>query len=306
VFVLMFPLLACCALGMNYTLLEFMEDETNPPEVRLKLYGYFGTFSKAFLSMFEVSFASWVPITRFMYDKVEPSYAIFFMIYKLVVGIAVLRIVYGVFLHVTFACASSDDETLIAKKEREMKKYANKMHSLFLEMDNSGDGYLSRAEFGRVCQDPRVQTWLSAMELELDDADLVYDLTDDGNDKLSASEMVMGFSKLKGPARSIDIQALISLVRQEGVLVRKAVEKLNQIDNIVDKKVLAAEQALQMDGNKDGVVDKAEFLAGGGTGEQFARYDLNGDGVLDDDDKIVDSSPNQEIPLQMGFAHGLG
>jgi len=37
----------------------------------------------------------------------------------------------------------------------------------------------------------------------------------------------------------------------------------------------------QMDANKDGVVDQAEFAANGGTKEDFNRYDLNGDNVLD-------------------------
>merc|ERR1719359_2780946 len=80
-------------------------------------------------------------------------------------------------------------------------------------MDSSGDGYLTRDEFREVCKDERVSNWLAAMDLEIRDADLVYDLTDDGNDRLSAAEMVCGFSKLKGAARSIDVMALISLVR---------------------------------------------------------------------------------------------
>lgn len=117
-------------------------------------------------------------------------------------------------MHVTFACASSDDETLIAKKKRELQKYSEKMHALFTEMDSSGDGFLTRAEFRSVCQDERVQHWLAAMELEIRDADLVYDLTDDGNDRMSAHEMVYGFYRLRGTARSIDVQALISLVRK--------------------------------------------------------------------------------------------
>jgi hypothetical protein len=230
VFVLLFPMLSCCALGMNYTLVGFIEDENNDVEVRKRVFEYFGTFSKALLSMFEVTFASWVPICRFLYANVSSRYAVFFMGYKLMVGIAVLRIVYGVFLHVTFACAQNDDESLIAKKKREMRKYAEKMHALFLEIDASGDGYLTRDEFHSVVKDKRVQNWLAAMELEISDADLVYDLTDDGNDSMSAEEMVYGFSRLKGAARSIDIMALISLVR-------KAMDKLSIIDNIIEGKV---------------------------------------------------------------------
>ena len=36
-----------------------------------------------------------------------------------------------------------------------------------------------------------------------------------------------------------------------------------------------------MDANNDGAVDASEFLAGGGSKQEFDKYDLNGDGVLD-------------------------
>jgi len=37
----------------------------------------------------------------------------------------------------------------------------------------------------------------------------------------------------------------------------------------------------QLDTNKDGVVDKTEFAAAGGTEEEFIKYDTNKDVVLD-------------------------
>merc|ERR1719305_2239516 len=36
-----------------------------------------------------------------------------------------------------------------------------------------------------------------------------------------------------------------------------------------------------MDTNEDGLVDENEFLAAGGSVEEFHKYDLDGDGVLD-------------------------
>ena len=36
-----------------------------------------------------------------------------------------------------------------------------------------------------------------------------------------------------------------------------------------------------MDTNNDGMVDRAEFAASGGSQTDFNRHDLNGDGVLD-------------------------
>jgi len=164
--------------------------------------------------MFEVTFASWVPIARFLYNHVDERFALFFMGYKLVMGIAVLRIIYGVFLHVTFACATNDEEVVIAKKNRENAQYAERMHEIFQQFDSSGDGYLTKDEFLQIVVDPRVKTLLSALELEINDAELVFDLTDDGDGKVGAEEMVYSFSRLKGAARSVDVLALTTLTKE--------------------------------------------------------------------------------------------
>lgn len=229
VVVLVFPILTCCALGMNYILSDFIKDTSNPIDVRNKAYEYYGTYTGSLLSMFEVTFASWMPICRFLYHNVDEKFAIFFMSYKLVMGIAVVRIIYGVFLHVTFSCAASDDEALIAKKQREAGKYAKKMNKLFNALDQEGDGFLDKDEFMQIIQDPRMISLLSALELEIHDAELVFDLTDDGDGKMSADEMAFGFSRLKGNARSVDILALTSLTRE-------ALHKLDQVlDDLGDK-----------------------------------------------------------------------
>lgn len=137
----------------------------------------------------------------------------FFLGYVLMVGTAVLQVIYGVFLNVTFACANSDDETLMAKKNREMKRYAQKMQALFVELDITHDGFLTREEFRVISQNEKIQHYLAAMDFEIRDVEVVYDLLGDGQERLSAPEMVYGFSRLKGNARSIDVMALISMTR---------------------------------------------------------------------------------------------
>eukprot|EP00404_Azadinium_spinosum_P026029 CAMPEP_0180672918 /NCGR_PEP_ID=MMETSP1037_2-20121125/65406_1 /TAXON_ID=632150 /ORGANISM="Azadinium spinosum, Strain 3D9" /LENGTH=240 /DNA_ID=CAMNT_0022702129 /DNA_START=61 /DNA_END=780 /DNA_ORIENTATION=- len=80
---------------------------------------------------------------------------------------------------------------------------------LFSEADESGDGFLSREEFQEVLSDTRVKAWLSAMELEVRDAEVLFDLVDDGDHRISAEELVHGFARLKGNARSLDLAILL-------------------------------------------------------------------------------------------------
>ena len=48
-----------------------------------------------------------------------------------------------------------------------------------------------------------------------------------------------------------------------------------------------------MDTNQDGVVDQREFIAGGGTRDEFEHYDVNGDGVLDGDELVHRAAEQQ-------------
>lgn len=53
--------------------------------------------------------------------------------------------------------------------------------------------------------------WLSAMELDVHDADLLFELIDhpdDGESTLSAEELVAGVGRLKGSARRLDMEVL--------------------------------------------------------------------------------------------------
>jgi voltage-gated sodium channel len=215
VVVLILPMMSSCALFLNYTLQDYMSDESKPVADRRRCYEYFGTYTRAMLSMFEVTFANWAVVCRFLYSNVSENFAIFFMVYKLVVGISMLRVIYGVFLHVTFACAHADDDSVVKSKEREIKLYEKKMQAFFRRFDQ-GQGYLTREQFIQIVENPQIKNWLSGfLELEIHDADLLFDLTDVGGDqKVWCDELVDGFSRLKGQARSIDIIALTRLTQE--------------------------------------------------------------------------------------------
>merc|ERR1712232_589963 len=102
-----------------------------------------------------------------------------------------------------------NDDIMIMQKDRATRKHVTKMTQLFKEADESGDGYLSFDEFQEVLSDPRVKTWLAAQELEVRDVELVFSLVGSGRGVITAEELVVGFAKLKWPARSIDLLTLL-------------------------------------------------------------------------------------------------
>jgi len=230
VIILLLPMLTCNALFMIYMVADFLVDESKPMADRLKCYQYFGTFSNAMVTMFEITFANWATVSRFTYHRVNGRLTVYLMMYKLVMGIAVLRVVYGVYLHVTFACATADDAILVAQKKREDSRQDSKlrgflMRHVFTDGNNAENDQISREDFIQVFAEPNLKDWLSGiLGLDVDNADLFFDLLDaDKDGALCIDEIVAGSLKLKGTARSMDVLALLRLTNEAIRKIEKAI-----------------------------------------------------------------------------------
>mmetsp|Transcript_18917 Transcript_18917/g.33336 ORF Transcript_18917/g.33336 Transcript_18917/m.33336 type:complete len:553 (+) Transcript_18917:42-1700(+) len=215
----------CVLMGFSLMMQLIVEPHMmmdRPEEEKLILFTYFGTWSRSMLSMYELTLGNWVVISRHMCELVSPWFIPFAMIYNCIMAFAFVTVIRGIFLHETFQVAAMDDELMIMKRERQVNKNIEKMDKLFAEADETGDGILSKSEFLEVMKDHRVKSWLAAMELDIRDAELVFDLIDDGDGTISAPELVRGFAKLKGTARSVDMIYLTQLVYSTQDLLRTA------------------------------------------------------------------------------------
>merc|ERR1712034_25122 len=105
--------------------------------------------------------------------------------------------------------AACDDTLMLLQKQREIRVHTRKMKCLFEAADASGDGSLDIDEFRAILQKIQVRTWLAAQGLDASDADKLFLLLDDGNNSLTAEELVKGVSRLKGAARNLDLVVLM-------------------------------------------------------------------------------------------------
>merc|ERR1712137_271927 len=141
--------------------------------------------------------------------EVHESFAGFILMFRYLVGFAMVRVITGVFLHETFQVASLDDDLMVVQKARMITKYQQKMSNLMKAADDSDDGVIERAEFISAFSEKRLRTWVAAMDLEVGDLDVLFDFLDTEDDSgLTQEELIAGFTRLKGPARSIDLVGL--------------------------------------------------------------------------------------------------
>lgn len=205
--VLLFMLQVLCAFLLNQILhWTYFLDTSYPLEERQEIFVYFGTFSRAMLSTFEMTLANWPPVCRLLMENVSEWFMVFCLLHKLTIGFAVIGIINGVFIQETFRVAANDDFIMMHEKEWSMGTHKSKMMKLLEAGDSSGDGQLDRGEFLELLEVDEVKMWLASMDLDTSDGEAVFAFMDkDGDNQVSIDELVQGVSKLKGSARSLDL-----------------------------------------------------------------------------------------------------
>jgi len=208
-----------------------------------EVFEYFGTFSRSVLSTFEMTLANWPPVCRLLLENVSEWFMIICIFHKLTVGFAVIGIINGVFIQETFRVAANDDFIMMHEKDWQQKTHSRKMRRLFEAGDASGDGYLDRKEFLALLDHAEARIWLSSMDLDPSDGDALFSFMDRDNDhKVSAAELIDGVTKLRGPARSLD---LLMMMHRQDELFRLDMEAASEGGRPAFGKVLAKREALQ-------------------------------------------------------------
>jgi len=196
-----------CVAGMIVTTLcwEFIKDENQDAKLREDVFRYYGTFTRTFLSMFEIMFANWSPPCRVLVEHVSEWFSIFFLLYRCVLGFAVLNVVNAVFVQQTMKTASSDEDIAFKQREKDIAQYNRKVKKLFATMDSSGDGAINFEEFSKLVKSPKLRFWMSQLELEYHDLLSLFEFLDNGDGNITLHEFIDGAARLRGSAKSLDV-----------------------------------------------------------------------------------------------------
>lgn len=202
--------------GMFLTqmLQPMMTHPGTPPDVQANLFKYYGTFYRSMLTMFEVSFANWSPPCRILVDNVHEWWGTYFVIYRCMLGFAVLSVVQAVFIQQTIKSAQLDDDFMVEQKNREKAAYVKKLNRMFQKIDKTSQGYVDQEQFKEMLARNDMTVMMSTLEVEVDDLEALFKLLDDGDGRMNAEEFVLGLQRLKGTAKSLDVLMLLNIVRR--------------------------------------------------------------------------------------------
>lgn len=219
-----------CVAGMIVSTLarDFITDEEKDLELRLAVFKYYGTFTRTFLSMFEILFANWAPPCRAVVEAISEWFSVFFLLYRCVLGFAVLNVVNAVFVQQTMKTASSDEDLAFKQKQKDAAVYTKKVKKLFQTMDASGDGAINLQEFAKLVKSPKLKFWMSQLELEYHDLLSLFEFLDNGDGQITLKEFIEGAGRLRGGAKALDIWRLETKVE---VLFGEIMSELQNIAN---------------------------------------------------------------------------
>jgi len=144
------------------------------------------------------------------------AYNLLFSLYIFFMVIGVLNVVIGAFVTRTGEIASRDREYLVKSQLHELNTYFHKVRTFFKEADKDKSGMLSIEEFRETLTHPDVQAYFNALDLDVTQAELLFTLLDqDRNDGvISLDEFLAGCMRLRGQAKSIDVNILLHANRR--------------------------------------------------------------------------------------------
>jgi len=193
---------------------SYLHDETRPLDERMKVFGYYGTFWRSIVTMFEITFANWAPPCRLLLDDVSELFGIFFLVYRCAIGFAVLNVIQAVFIQQTMKSAQLDDDYMIQEKTREKLKYIKRLRRVFEMLDESGDGFVCWEEFEPVLKTDQMKCLMSSLEIDVADLETLFNLLDGGEGMISAQEFISGLQSMKGNAKALDVITMQSIVKR--------------------------------------------------------------------------------------------
>mmetsp|Transcript_59457 Transcript_59457/g.105762 ORF Transcript_59457/g.105762 Transcript_59457/m.105762 type:complete len:614 (-) Transcript_59457:325-2166(-) len=202
-------------------------DGVLPEKVREDLFYFYGTFSKTIMTMFQILFANWIPCARVLIDNVSEAWTLVFIFYRCLVGFAVMSVISAVFVQSTMKVAQQDQDILIAQKQRDKEAMGKNLKKLFDEIDTSGDGNLSHDELMAVVNNPKMALFMNALEIDTKDLQTLFHLLDDGDGEISTDEFLGGIGRLRGPAKALDMAAVMSGMNKLDAAVQRIEEKVS-------------------------------------------------------------------------------
>jgi len=167
-----------------------------------------------------------------VYDTLSPAGwvpKIGFVAFICFTQIAVLNTVTAVFIKCAFMKFENDREFVVQQEQQEKRDYLLSVKQIFMELDTDFSGHLNLEELEQHLEKPEIAAYFTRLGVDTDEVQSVFFLMDeDHSHTISLEEFMWGCFRLRGSAKTLDLEIL----RQD---VRFAVSMLLDMDSSFKK-----------------------------------------------------------------------
>jgi len=195
---------------------EYFRDGTDDAEVEASIVRMYGNVRSTMITLFMCISGGmdWqkamdpLVIVHWVYGPIF-IYYIFFMLF------GVSNIVVGVFVSACTETSKGDRKLFVTSKLEALEAYKANVKGFFAAADADASGTLSWEEFQEHLKNPRVMAYFTSLDLDVSNAHRLFRLLDtNNNDEVGVREFLDGCMRLKGEAKSIDVNMLVYEIRQ--------------------------------------------------------------------------------------------
>merc|ERR1740123_2939013 len=111
--------------------------------------------------------------------------------------------------------AKPDEEALVMERKQQEMQDAVELRTLLKEVDENGDGTITQGELEKALQMVRIRHKFELLGVDMRDANMFFTTLSSimCSDALSIDHFIDGCLRMKGPASSLDVQAIGIQVR---------------------------------------------------------------------------------------------
>lgn len=108
------------------------------------------------------------------------------------------------------ACTADACQAAAKYAAAQLESYIHRIRGFFKQADVQQSGTLSWDEFKSTLEKPKVRSYFEALDLDLSQAHVLFDLLDtDQSGSVTVEEFIEGCVRLRGHARSIDVNKIV-------------------------------------------------------------------------------------------------
>jgi hypothetical protein len=207
---------------------EHMKEHPESDSVSKDLKVWYGTLAVTLRTLFRVisGGADWFDASEMLF-KVSVGYGLLYIVYIFLMVFGVLNVLVGVFVDSAMATACMDAEILAVEAERERMALFAHAEKVLESVDEDGSGTVTWEEFEANLENPAVQKFLEAMEIDKKEMEDVFAMVDDDDSGfVNIEEFMEGCMKLKSGA---NLSTIVMLLYEVKTLLQKQERRLGEL-----------------------------------------------------------------------------